>query len=124
MESDYFWVVICKNNRRHIGHPILLGEADSVSDPPILHGEFNVRCDVCGKEETYDSSRDLLRFEANAPESFSAHPLFADWDSIEITQQMYTAPPSSIAAPVPPFQIVRNLFQRLRGSQGVKNSPS
>ncbi len=77
MEAEYFWIVLCKNHRQHIGHPILLGETDSFADPPQLGGEFKVRCDVCGKVCAY-SSRDLLRFEAEAPESFSAHPLFAE----------------------------------------------
>lgn len=77
MESEYFWVVLCKNHRSHIGHPILLGETDPFSDPPQLNGDFKVKCDVCGKECSYRSA-DLLRFEAEAPESFPAHPLFAD----------------------------------------------
>ena len=122
---EYFWIVICKNHRRHIGHPILLGETDSISDPPRLQGDFKVRCDVCDKESSY-RSRDLLRFEAEAPESFLAHPLFADFDSVAITQQTdNTAQSSPQAAPAPSFiQVVRNLLQRSRGSNGIKNSPS
>lgn len=77
MESEYFWTVLCKNHLRHIGHPILLGETDSFSAPPLLDKEFKVKCDVCGKESRY-SSRDLLRFEALEPESFSAHPMFEE----------------------------------------------
>ena len=77
MESNYFWIVLCKNRWRHLGHPILLAETDSFSDPPQLPADFKVRCDVCGKECSY-SSRDVLRFEAEEPESFSAHPLFAE----------------------------------------------
>ena len=77
MESEYFWIVLCKNHRRHIGHPVLLGETDAVADPPQLPARFRVRCDVCGKEGSY-SPGDLLRFEAGTPESFSAHPLFVD----------------------------------------------
>ena len=114
MESDYFWVVICKNHLKHIGHPILLGETDQFSDPPRLQGEFKVQCDVCGKESKY-SPRDLRRFEAEAPESFIAHPLFANsLDSAVITQQTDNMVPSSPrAAPAPSFiQNVRNLFRR------------
>ena len=77
MESEYFWVVLCKNHRRHIGHPILLAETDSFADPPQLDAKFTVKCDVCGKECAY-SPGDLLRFEAEASEPFSAHPLFAN----------------------------------------------
>jgi hypothetical protein len=77
MDSEYFWVVLCKNRWRHIGHPILLGEADSFSGPPHLDGDFKVKCDVCGKECKY-SPRDILRFEAIEPESFSAHAMFKE----------------------------------------------
>jgi hypothetical protein len=77
MDSEYFWVVICKNHRSHIGHPILLGETDAFSDPPMLYGDFEAQCDVCGKEFTY-STGELLRFEAEVPDSFSAHPLFEE----------------------------------------------
>ena len=118
LESDYFWVVVCKNQLQHIGHQILLGEMDQFSDPPRLEGEFKVQCDVCGKKSKY-SPRDLLRFEAEAPESFVSHPLFADSDSAVMTQQTNNPAPSSpVADPTPSFvQSVRNLLHRSRGSQ-------
>jgi hypothetical protein len=125
MESDYFWVVICKNQLQHIGHPILLGETDQFSDLPSLQGDFKVQCDVCGKESKY-SPRDLLRFEGEAPESFVAHPLFVDLDSAAMTRQtnnMAPSPPEAMPTPSL-IQTIRNLLHRSRGSQGVKNSPS
>ena len=77
MDAEYFWIVLCKNHWNHIGHPILLGETDPFSDPLRLNADFKLKCDVCGKECSY-SSRDVLRFEAEAPEAFSAHPLFEE----------------------------------------------
>jgi hypothetical protein len=121
MESDYFWVVICKNQLQHIGHPILLGETDQFSDLPSLQGDFKVQCDVCGKECNY-SSRDLLRFEAEAPKFFVAHPLFIDLDSAAMTRQTNNMAPSSpVGTPTPSIiQTMRNLLHRSRGTQGIK----
>jgi hypothetical protein len=80
-EKDYYWVVLCKSRlchflqNRSMPHTIMLGETDSVSAPPRLEGGFRVKCDDCGKEYVYHSA-DLLRFEAEPPEFFVAHPLF------------------------------------------------
>lgn len=82
-EREYYWVVLCKSRLYHLlqnkmtSHPILLGEADSVSPPPPLNGGFRVRCDDCGRERVYHSG-DVLRFETEPPASFAAHPLFRE----------------------------------------------
>jgi hypothetical protein len=87
--SPYSWVVICKNTRFHlrknqsVGHKILLGESDSFAAPPAIPGRFPVRCDDCGNIYSYRRS-DVLRFQAEFPESFVPHPLF---------QQSPDAPP-------------------------------
>ena len=122
--AEYYWIVLCKNQLYHLkqsqaaGHPILLGETDSVSPPPNLEMNFEATCDDCGKEYTY-SPRELLRHETEPPASFSAHPLFADFDSIPITQQTGSPAPAftELARPSPCFsQIVRHLFHRTRRS--------
>lgn len=83
--QDYYWIVLCKNHHYHhkqsrtADHQILLGETDAVSPPPVLGKHFNVRCDDCGEEYSYRPS-ELLRYEADVPTSFSAHPLFAGFD--------------------------------------------
>jgi hypothetical protein len=80
-ESQYFWVVLCKNHKFHkrqnlfFGHKIPLAETDAFQPPPSLDGGLNVRCDDCGQEYTY-KSKDLLRIELESPESFTPHPLF------------------------------------------------
>jgi hypothetical protein len=80
-DTDYFWVVICKNHRFHhkgntsYQHHIPLAEADAFSSPPMLTDEITVRCDKCGEEYSY-KAKDVLRAESAIPESFVAHPLF------------------------------------------------
>lgn len=70
--EEYYWVVLCKNHHYQLkqsqaaGHPILLGETDSVSPPPHLETDFKVRCDDCGKEFSY-GPRELLRHETEPP---------------------------------------------------------
>jgi hypothetical protein len=77
----YYWVVVCKNHRFHnqqnqfFGHKIPLGETDAYTSVPVLDGQFNVRCDDCGKEYSYRPS-DVLRFEQEEATSFRSHPLF------------------------------------------------
>lgn len=56
------------------GHPILLGETDSVSPPPHLEINFLVTCDDCGKEYNYNP-RELLRHQTEPPAFFATHPL-------------------------------------------------
>ncbi len=81
--TEYFWVVLCKNRRYHkrqnlfFGHKIPLAETDSILPPPALNEPLKVRCDDCGEEYQYEP-KDLLRAELEAPRSFSPHPLFAD----------------------------------------------
>jgi hypothetical protein len=83
-DSQYCWVVFCKNRWFHLrrnlfyGHRITLAETDAVSPPPPLQGRFTVRCDACGKQYHYKPS-DVLRYEQNVPESFARHPL-VDFD--------------------------------------------
>ena len=114
-ELEYYWIVLCKNHHYHLkqsqasGHPILLGETDSVSPPPYLERDFKTRCDDCGKEYSY-SPRALLRYETEPPASFVAHPLFVDYDSVPIPLQIAFNPKASPASSL--TQIVRNLFQR------------
>jgi hypothetical protein len=80
-ESQYFWVVLCKNHKFHkhqnlfFEHKIPLGETDAIQPPPDLNGGLKVRCDDCGQEYTY-KPKDLLRIELELPESFTPHPLF------------------------------------------------
>jgi len=83
-DSEYFWVVLCKNHLYHnlrnrsAGHAILLGETDAFSPPPPLKAPFGVRCDDCGREYFYHP-KEVLRFETEPPSSFAAHPQFADF---------------------------------------------
>ena len=83
-ETEYFWIVLCKTHFHHLlqnraaEHPILLGETDPYSPPPPIKKTFKAKCDACGKEYSYDE-HDILRFEAELPEAFVAHPLFADF---------------------------------------------
>jgi hypothetical protein len=80
-DTDYVWVVICKNRRFHhkdntsYEHRILLGEADPFCAPPALDGMFHVRCDTCAEEYTYKST-EVLRAELSVPGNFTPHPLF------------------------------------------------
>ena len=79
--SNYCWVVACKNTWFHLrrnffsNHRVPLGETDAVSPVPALTGSFPVRCDECGKEYFYKPS-DVRRYEQPLPESFVTHPLF------------------------------------------------
>jgi hypothetical protein len=50
---------------------------DAVTQCPIGNCTFTVRCDKCGKENSYRAS-DVLKFEMEPPESFTPHPLFAE----------------------------------------------
>jgi len=80
-KTDYYWVVLCKNHRFHhkgniaYEHHILLGVTDAFASLPILPEKIKVRCDSCGEEYSYKET-DMLRDEAQIPESFNAHPLF------------------------------------------------
>jgi hypothetical protein len=84
-DNRYFWVVLCKNRWFHMRESlslnyrqrIPLAETDSVAACPIGNTTFNVRCDKCGKEYSYRAS-DVLKFELEAPDSFTPHPLFRD----------------------------------------------
>lgn len=81
--TEYFWVVLCKNRRYHkrqnlfFGHKIPLAETDAVLPPPALNERLKIRCDDCGEEYSYEP-KDLLRAELEAPASFTPHPLFAE----------------------------------------------
>ncbi len=85
--TEYFWVVLCKNNlfhyrqNRSTGHRILLGETDAVLPLPHLQASFIATCDNCGKEYKYKAS-EALRYETERPQSFVAHPLFTDPDNL------------------------------------------
>jgi hypothetical protein len=121
-ELEYYWIVLCKNHHYHnkqnlsTGHPILLGETDSVSSPPYLETDFKVRCEDCDREYSY-SPRELLRYETEPPASFLAHPIFADLGSVQISK---IEPGFSLSHPKTTItarsftQIVRNLFHRSR----------
>jgi hypothetical protein len=80
-ESQYVWVVLCKNHKFHkhqnlfFDHKIPLGETDAIQPPPALNGGLKVRCDDCGQEYTYQP-KDLLRSELELPESFAPQQLF------------------------------------------------
>jgi len=80
--ADYFWIVLCKNERFHhesnhnYAHRIPLGQTDAVSPKPVGQ-RFKARCNSCGKEYVYAAS-DVLRWEMETPENFEPHPLFRD----------------------------------------------
>lgn len=79
--TDYFWVVVCKNHRYHhkgntgYEHHILLGETDAFSPLPMLPEKIAIRCDRCGEEYSY-KRKEVMRGEAQIPETFVPHPLF------------------------------------------------
>jgi hypothetical protein len=80
-ERDYFWVVLCKNQRFHhrnntsYAHQIALGETDAYSPLPMLTQKVTVRCDICGEEYSYRSV-DILRNIIEVPNGFVPHPMF------------------------------------------------
>jgi hypothetical protein len=80
-DTEYFWVVICKNHRFHhkgntsYAHQIALGETDAYSSLPDLSEQLKVRCDDCGEEYSYKTS-EILRNEIAVPATFVPHPLF------------------------------------------------
>ncbi len=80
-ESQYAWVVLCKNHKFHkrqnlfFGHRIPLGETDAILPPPALDSRIHIRCDECGAEYAY-RPQDLLRIELELPASFTPHPFF------------------------------------------------
>jgi hypothetical protein len=80
-DSNYCWVVLCKNHWFHLrqslfaSHRIPLGETDAVMPLPSLSGPFTVQCDECGKQYVYKPS-DVRRYEQELPEGFTPHPLF------------------------------------------------
>ena len=79
--SQYFWVVLCKNSRFHkkqnlfFAHTIPLAETDSILPPPSFSERIRVRCDDCGQEYFYEP-KDLLRAEIEVPAGFVTHPSF------------------------------------------------
>lgn len=79
-DNRYAWVVICKNRwfNAHqiwwVGHKIPIAETDAIT-PLRIKGPITVRCDECGKENSYQP-REVVRAEHEIPESFSAHPVF------------------------------------------------
>jgi hypothetical protein len=80
-DTNYCWVVICKNNWFHkrvnlfFKHKIPLCETDVYASLPALKGTFAVMCDECHKEYLYKPS-DVLRHDQELPLSFTPHPLF------------------------------------------------
>ena len=81
--SQYYWIVLCKNRRYHrrqnlfFGHSIPLGETDAILPPPSLDGKLRVRCDNCGEEYSY-KPKEVLRAELEVPDDFTPHPLFQE----------------------------------------------
>lgn len=81
-ETQYYWVVLCKNHRFHkrqnifFDHSIPLAETDAVASPPLLSDKFKVRCDSCGEEYTY-KPKEVLRAELEYVGDIIPHPLFA-----------------------------------------------
>jgi serine/threonine protein kinase len=83
VDSNYCWVVVCKNNWFHRRpnifnvHRVPLGETDAVLPRPPIDKGLAIRCDECGKEYTYKPS-EVLRYEMEVPAFFVPHPLFRD----------------------------------------------
>ena len=81
VDSEYCWVVICKNHlfHRHPNifnvHRIPLGQTDGVMPRPPIPEVFLVKCDECKKEYRYQPSK-VLRYEMEPPPSFEPHALF------------------------------------------------
>ncbi len=81
--TDYFWVVICKNQRFHhkgntsYAHQIALAETDAYSPLPVQPtiGYLNVRCNQCGADYSYKVS-EIMRNEMAVPSDFVTHPVF------------------------------------------------
>jgi hypothetical protein len=92
-DSNYCWVVLCKNHWFHFrqtlltSHRIPLGETDGVMSLPAIEGRFSVRCDDCGKEYLYKAS-DVRRYEQELPESFFPHPLFRQGEERRRSQRL------------------------------------
>jgi hypothetical protein len=82
-DSQYVWVVVCKNHKFHkrqnlfFGHKIPLGETDAIMAPPAVGNSLTVRCDDCGQEYAY-RAQDLVRIELDLPNSFVPHPSFVE----------------------------------------------
>ena len=80
-DSDYCWVVVCKNDAFHRNpnvynvHRIPLGVTDAVIPRPSIPRPFVARCDECQQENLYDPG-DVLRYEMEVPAPFVPHPLF------------------------------------------------
>ena len=80
-DSEYFWVVLCKNHRFHkqqnlfFAHKIPLAETDAYLPPPSLTAPLVVRCDECGEEYSYQP-KELVRIELECRASFTPHPMF------------------------------------------------
>ncbi len=78
--SNYCWVVICKNGKAHnsenmmFGRKIPLAETDSFESLPVS-GPFLVQCDECGQEHSYEP-KDVVRLEFELPDGFTTHPRF------------------------------------------------
>lgn len=81
VDSEYCWVVVCKNDsfHRHPNiynvHRIPLGQTDAVEPCPPIKSAFWVQCDECKKKYAYKPS-EVLRWEMEAPPSFVPHALF------------------------------------------------
>jgi hypothetical protein len=82
-DSEYCWVVVCKNKKFHRtedplhGHRIPLAWTDPFTLRPAIATRFAVRCDDCRGEYSYEPS-EVLKFEQSLPESFTPHPLFRE----------------------------------------------
>jgi len=111
VDSNYCWVVVCKNNWFHRRpnifnvHRIPLGQTDAVLPRPEIDKPFAVRCDECGKEYVYQPSG-VLRYEMEVPGSFVPHPLFRD--SLP-TDQGESAPPPQPTQKIPPVRTLKRL---------------
>ena len=79
--TEYFWVVICKNQRFHhkgntsYAHQIPLAETDAFSPLPMLTEQLTVCCNHCGEEYSYKQS-DILCNEIEVSEQFTPHAMF------------------------------------------------
>jgi hypothetical protein len=122
----YCWVVFCKNAKAHrhtnvlFGHKIPLAETEAFESLPVS-GPFDVKCDECGHESSYNTPEEVARVEFQFPRSFTPHSRFVqttlesemprDWREIAAEMSKAKDDPERIS------QLVRELEEALKVDQ-------